>query len=282
MDAHGTAQMLLAADPDPTSGTFFPALQTLHVRSSPAVAATLLHSLPRHTALHTLHLESDFKPRSIDEWRPVFALIAVKAAHSLRTLSVESLTNFCEAPDNSFPLKLHFTRDTLSPLAALTRLQRFRLDPSVPPDLSDADIEVIAGWWPEIEELELWSRPVDAFDYPAFFSAQPCATLASLAVFAAQCPRLRILALPINLSLLPPLVPSCRSIPHRKSLESLTIGCTCPAGEPLRPLQLAECIYAAFPGLKTLEFDCDSGMTGSGAVGEYFDLQECADFGVSI
>jgi hypothetical protein len=283
MDASAFAEALREASPDPTSGTLFPALQTLHVRSSPTVAATLFRSLPHNTTLHTLHLESDFKPRPIDEWTPVFALLGVKAAHSLRRLSVESLTTFCEAPDHNFPPKLHFTRDTLSPLAALTHLQRFRLDPAVPPDLSDADIEVVAGWWPEIEELELWSRPIDAFDSAAYFSSQPCATLASLAVLAAQCSRLRILALPMNLSRFPAPSPSLNGVLHRRgTLESLTIGCTNQAGQSLRPLQLAECIYDAFPGLKGLEFDCNDETAWIGVINIYRGLQKRVDYRIPI
>ncbi|TFY52495.1 hypothetical protein EVG20_g10524, partial [Dentipellis fragilis] len=131
----------------------FPALHTLHVRSSPQVAEVLLARLAPRSGLRAVRLESDFKPRVVDAWTPALALLADKAADTLADLSIECLTNFCEVPDHAFPPKLHFTLATLAPLAKLTRLRKFHLDASVPADLTDADVAALATWWPAIEDL---------------------------------------------------------------------------------------------------------------------------------
>ena len=240
--------------------TLFPSLRNLRVRASPAAAEAFFTHLPAGK-LRTLHLESDLKPRSVDSWTPVLAVLAERTHATLTDLSFEVLTGFCEAFDHhhhaasAFPPKLHLTLATLAPLARLVHLRRFTLDASVPPDLADGDLASVACWWPEIEDLSLWSRPVEVFDFPAYFRTQPRATPACLATLAARCPRLRRLGLPMDVAVLPPPAHPPQAVPSHPTLAYLTIGCV-RVGKTIDPAGVAECIYRAFPALDEIEFDC--------------------------
>ena len=238
----------------------FPSLRTLRIRISPAAAEVFFTHLPEGR-LHTVHLESDTKPRSVDSWTPAFDILAEKAHSSLTDLSFEVLTSFCEGFDDVSPPKLHITLATLTPLARFTHLRRFALDACVPPVLSDADLATIASWWPEVEELTLWSRPVESFDLPAYFTTQSHAsTPASLTVIAGRCPRLRMLCLPTDVAVLPPPAHPPLIVPSQPVLTRLTIGCA-RTDKTIDPAGLAECVYRAFPELEEIEFDCGDETT---------------------
>jgi hypothetical protein len=278
-----------------SNAVLFSALQTLRIRVSPPAAEILFAYLPAKN-LRTVHLESDLKPRSVDSWTPALGILAERTHATLTDLTLETITSFCEAfDDHALPPKLHFTLATLAPLARLAHLRRFTLDSSLPPDLGDADLATLAGWWPEIEELSLWSRPVDAFDFPAYFTTtttttttatttttmtttttatattQPRATPASFAVLAAHCPRLRQLRLPTDLTILPVPAHPPLAVPSQTALARLTIGCV-RMGKTIDPAGLAECLYRAFPALEEIEFDCGDVKTSWSDVLEcYFD-----------
>jgi hypothetical protein len=240
-----------------SNAALFPSLRTLRICASPAAAEVFFAHLPQGRGrLQVVHLESDLKLRSVDSWTPALAILAEKTHASLTDLSFEALTSFCEALDHAMlPPKLHVTLATLAPLARFARLRRFALDVTVPPDLGDADLAAIAHWWPEIEELSLWSRPVGAFDLPAYFTTQPRATPASLSVLAARCPRLRQLSLPTDVVTLPKPAHPPLFVPSQTALARLTIGCV-RTGKTIDPAGLAQCIYRAFPALEGIEFDC--------------------------
>ena len=247
----------------------FPSLRTLRIRISPAAAEIFFTHIPEGR-LHTVHLESDTKPRSVDSWTSALAILAEKTHSSLTDLSFEVLTGFCEAFDDVTLPKLHITLATLTPLSRLTHLCRFALDACVPPDLSDADLSTIASWWPEIEDLILWSRPVESFDLPAYFTAQSRApTPASLTVLAWRCPRLRTLSFPTDVAVLPPLAHPPLVVPSQTVLTRLTIGCV-RTGKTIDPAGLAECIYRAFPELEKIEFDCGDDTTSCADVIECY------------
>lgn len=264
-----------AANSNPAS-SFFPSLRALRICASPAAAEIFFAHLPpggnnnngSGSRLRTVHLESDLKLRSVDSWTPALAILAEKTHSSLTDLSFEAQTIFCEALDQTdLPPKLHVTLATLAPLARLARLRRFALDATVPPDLCDADLATVAHWWPEIEELSLWSRPVDAFDLPAYFTTQPRATPASLSVFATRCPRLRQLGLPADIMALPKPAHPPLVVPSQTALARLTIGCV-RTGKTIDPAGLARCVYCAFPALQEIEFD-------SGDETSWVDVLEC-------
>ncbi|KAI9458099.1 hypothetical protein F5148DRAFT_1017090 [Russula earlei] len=250
----------------------FPSLRALRIRVPPAAAEVFFAHVPQGR-LHTVHLESDLKPRSVDSWTPALAILAERAHSSLTDFSFDALTSFCEGFDHALPPKLHITLATLAPLARLAHLRRFALDASVPPDLADADLATLASWWPKIEELVLWSRPVDAFDRPAYFTAAQtrATTPSSLTVLARRCPRLRRLSLPTDVAVLPPPAHPPLVLPSQTALARLTIGCV-RTGKTIDPAGLAECIYHAFPALEELEFDCGDETSWADVLERYFGL----------
>ncbi|KAH9975972.1 hypothetical protein BGW80DRAFT_1168772 [Lactifluus volemus] len=255
-----------------SNAALFSALETLRIRVSPPAAEILFAHLPA-AKLRTVHLEFDLKPRSIDSWTPVLTILAERVHASLTDLTLEAITSFCEAfDDHALPPNLHFTLATLAPLARIAHLRRFTLDSSLPPDLGDADLATIASWWPEIEELSLWSRPVEAFDFPAYFTmttTQPLrATPTSFAVLATHCPHLRQLSLPTDLAVLPSSAHPPLTVPSQTALVRLTIGCV-RLGKTVDPASLAECLYRAFPALEEIEFDCGDAETS------WMDVLEC-------
>ncbi|KAN0130949.1 hypothetical protein V8E53_011327 [Lactarius tabidus] len=254
LDYLNIADLAEALDSASSNTTLFPSLRKLRICASPAAAEAFFPHLPAGK-LRTLYLESDLKPRSVDSWTPALAVLAERTHASLTDLSFEVLTSFCEAFDHAAFPQLHLTLSTLTPLARLTHLRRFVLDTSVPPDLGDADLASVACWWSEIEELSLWSRPVEVFDFPAYFTTLPRATPACLAALATQCPRLRRLGLPMDVAVLPPPAHPPQAVPSHPMLVHLTIGCV-RMGKTIDPPGVAECIYRAFPALDEIEFDC--------------------------
>ena len=268
LDCINIADMVEALDSANSNTALFPALRNLRVRASPAAAEALFAHFPSGK-LRTLYLESDLKPRSVDSWVPALAVLAERTHTSLTDLSFEVLTSFCEA--FAFPPKLHLTLATLTPLARLTHLRRFVLDTSVPPDLCDTDLASVACWWPEIEELSLWSHPVEVFDFPAYFTTQPRATPASLVTFATQCSRLRRLGLPMDVAVLPPPAHPPQAVPSHPTLVHLTIGCV-RMGKTIDPTGVAECIYRAFPALDEIEFDCGDDTSWTDVLERYSAL----------
>jgi hypothetical protein len=271
LDYLNMAELAEALDSASSNTTLFPSLRKLRIRASPAAAEAFFAHLPAGK-LCTLYLESDLKPRSVDSWTPALAILAERTHASLTDLSFEVLTSFCEAFDHAvFPPKLHLTLSTLTPLARLVHLRRFVLDSSVPPDLGDADLASVACWWPEIEELSLWSRPVEVFDFPAYFTTLPRATPACLATFATQCPRLRRLGLPMDVAVLPPPAHPPQAVPSHPTLVHLTIGCV-RMGKTIEPAGVAECLYRAFPALDEIEFDCGDDTSWTDVLECFFAL----------
>ena len=276
LDCPNIAYLADSLGSDGSNTSSFSALQSLRIRVSPPAAEVLFAHLPGGK-LRTVHLESDLKPRSVDAWTPALAILAERTHSTLTDLTLEALTSFCEAfDDHALPPKLHFTLAALAPLARIAHLRRFTLDSSLPPDLGNADLATLASWWPEIEELALWSRPFDAFDFPAYFTTTTTttrATPASFAVLAARCPRLRQLSLPVDLAALPLPAHPPLAVPSQTALARLTIGCARTGAKTIDPAGLAECLYRAFPALEEVEFDCGDAETSWTDVLEcYYDL----------
>lgn len=256
------------------AGPCFGALKSLNIRAVPEVLAVFFGSFPKIARLVSARLESDLKPRAADTWIPALEHLATKASFTLEDLNIQSLTSFCEVLDPTVPPRLNFTLATLAPLARATRLRRFFLDASVPADMNDADFGALARWWPCIEHLGLWTRPVDAFDYPTYFTMQPRATPASLRAFSEVCGRLRSLSVPMDITVMPR--PAQAPIPvaegKQRVLESITIGCA-KKGPDVDAGELAACLYSAFPGVKRIEFDCGEETAWPDVADAYARLQ---------
>ncbi|KZV65164.1 hypothetical protein PENSPDRAFT_614381 [Peniophora sp. CONT] len=259
------------------AGPCFAALKTLNIRAVPEVMAAFFGSFPKTARLSSARLESDLKPRAADSWIPALEHLATKASFTLEELSIQSLTSFCEVLDPTVPPRLHFTIATLAPLERATCLRRFFLDASVPADMNDADFGALARWWPCIEHLGLWTKPVDAFDYPTYFTMQPRATPASLRAFSEVCGRLRSLSVPMDISAVPsPAQPSTPAAEgNQRVLESIIIGCA-KKGPDVDADELAACLYNAFPRVKRIEFDCGEETAWPDVADAYARLQAAA------
>ncbi|EIM86819.1 uncharacterized protein STEHIDRAFT_147289 [Stereum hirsutum FP-91666 SS1] len=288
--------------------------------------------------LHAIHISSPPKPRCIDSWKPSLALlpstVEVLTLESLTTFCSLPSPAFLPlhvtppphplalaAPQNpisatgpaptphhtpstslTFPsstAKLHPTLSTFEPLSRLHNLRILRIDTCVPPDLGDEDVERMAGWWPKIEELGLWTRPMlsesegtggdgtttedeeDGSEAMGWLS--PRATVASLRVLAERCPRLRGLAVPLDISSVSP----SGGVAGQTTLERLTIGYSRPRRRPREGRSeasvdcLVEALYEAFPAMQKLAFECPGTEDGEGedrpwkdVVDGYFALQQ--------
>ncbi|KAH7890834.1 hypothetical protein F5I97DRAFT_87944 [Phlebopus sp. FC_14] len=170
---------------------FFPSLTKLRIRAQPAALELILHHLPRHK-LRALHVDAaDPTPQS--SWESVLQAIPMTTP-LLRDFTLEhSIIDDSQVSQEYAPEKC-FTLDQFRPLSKLP-LCHFVLDSSVPPDLSDADIEEMAKWWPSLERLELGSPTALENIEVAWV---PKTTLGSLVTLAKGCKKLGSLAIVLD------------------------------------------------------------------------------------
>ena len=138
---------------------YFPVLEELSVRTNASLLATLLARIPVGI-LRKLSLDMDGEGSGAQvgpetRMKPVFELLAQKAAGALRDLLIEDRTVHDEEPDDTqgtgAPAR-GYAVDVLAPLARVRQLRSFTLRE---PDLFDKDLETMARWWPALEHLDL-------------------------------------------------------------------------------------------------------------------------------
>lgn len=111
----------------------------------------------------------------------------------------------------------------------------------------------------------------------------PRATVASLRVLAERCPRLRGLAVPLDISSISP----SGGLVGQTTLERLTIGCSRPrrrsreGRSEVNVGSLVEALYEVFPAMQKLAFECPGTEDGEGedrpwkdVADGYFALQQ--------
>ncbi|KAI1791815.1 hypothetical protein LXA43DRAFT_1009281 [Ganoderma leucocontextum] len=139
---------------------YFPALEELSIRTNAALLAALLTRIPAGV-LRKLSLDmvdGDGKgdgDRGGPEpcMKPIFELLAQKAAGSLLDLFIEDRTVHDEERDDTPGApRQGYSLDVLGPLARVRQLRSFTLRE---PDLFDTDLETMARWWPALEHLDL-------------------------------------------------------------------------------------------------------------------------------
>ncbi|PIL24674.1 hypothetical protein GSI_12558 [Ganoderma sinense ZZ0214-1] len=133
---------------------FFPALEEQSIRTNAPLLATLLAHIPSGV-LRKLSLDidgdGDANQAALEaRMKPVFELLAQKAAGSLHDLLIEDRTVHDEEQDGNHARG--YALDVLSPLARVRQLRSFILRE---PDLFDKDLETMARWWPVLERLDL-------------------------------------------------------------------------------------------------------------------------------
>ncbi|KAF8892240.1 hypothetical protein BD779DRAFT_1511787 [Infundibulicybe gibba] len=115
-------------------------------------------------------------------------------------------------------------------------------DTTIPPDVGDADIFTLVSWWPALQHLDLGSVSSPGIHYISKL------TLACLPHIARKLPHLHSLILPIDASLVPPLIHSS-SDRGSHALKRLTV--THPHNPD--PSPVAQYIHRLFPYLLQLD-----------------------------
>ncbi|KDR80700.1 hypothetical protein GALMADRAFT_1100723 [Galerina marginata CBS 339.88] len=238
--------------------TMFASLRKLHIRAKSNLVEVILQLLQPNTLYH-LHIELDDAFPSDSYWNTIFACICSKSTSSLHHLTLEHHFELPE-PMTSMPsdvthVALHMQSpksssmlfETTQMLGTLKLLRHFACDVTLPAIMSDQDVAKLVTWWPDLEYLELGSAP-QAEDQPNEVSRM---TIASLALFAAKCPELRKLILPLSIGDVPVLPIAQVSTPN--NLHHLTIAQL----KTPNPLGLAQYLHYLFPFLEDVEGPCD-------------------------
>ncbi len=223
--------------------TCFPALQELTIRTEGPLLSAILHRIPVGT-LTKLHVDLEKCLRGPAYMKPILELLAQKASTSLRDLTIEDRTELDElegyllAHDNP----QWYTLDVLGPLARMNQLQRFVLRD---PDATDANLEQMAKWWPQLKHLDLGT--LDAEHSAPKWKAQ--ISSAAYDTVAKSFTRLESLALPA----IPPISvgPEWTQL---KGLRLLTVG-DVPSASADGPA-IVDALLTMFPDLDTLHCPC--------------------------
>ncbi|KAM5536613.1 hypothetical protein V8D89_009708 [Ganoderma adspersum] len=135
---------------------YFPALEELSIRTNASLLVAPLARIPVGIVRKlSLDMDGEGKVGPETRMKPVFELLAHKAAGTLRDLLIEDRTVHDEERDDDtlagVPAR-GYAIDVLSPLARVRQLRSFTLRE---PDLFDKDLETMARWWPALERLDL-------------------------------------------------------------------------------------------------------------------------------
>ena len=187
-DVHADRLSLSTAITRSSDTPFFPALEKLKIRAQPAFAASVLEQLPRDK-LRSLHVDAT---GPVSAFEGLFKATSTLPLHGFTLEHAISIDDSEDIP--AYTLDKFFTLDHLRPLSKLP-LGCFILDSSLPPDLSDADMEEMTTWWPRLDRLELGART--ALEN-AETSWKPRASLAGLCALARGCKHLQRLVVTLD------------------------------------------------------------------------------------
>lgn len=247
--------------------TTFPSLRKLHIRA-PATMIELFMNLTPTNTLQTLRIEAEDPAHLPIAWSPIFKLLCSKAPNTLQNLTLEHHIELDDLDtddntsgdptlniddnntmDNKPSTQISF--NTLKDLSAIGGLRRLILDMTLPPCICDREMEILAGWWPGLEHLDLGSVSTTGcvgrqIHYPMTFQ--------SLVVCAQKLPKLTSLILPANANI------ACATssaamddMPTQYKLTRITLG------HPSTPnsIQLAQDLYRLFPSLTEVDGLCE-------------------------
>ncbi|KZP25523.1 hypothetical protein FIBSPDRAFT_855705 [Athelia psychrophila] len=244
----------------------FPALRKLRVRAQAPLVELLLGKMAS-CQLAQLHLEAVSQPQGerAHNWAQTFALIPAKAASTLQELTIEHHLDLPmeNEPNANIPIPIPssaspagpdapsgttdtatWTLTSLRPFEPLTHLRRLVLDTTLPPCLNDADMEILARWWPKVEHLELGGLVSDLnCVHP---DSTNRTTLACLHSFAKWCTRLETLVLNLDVTAYPS---DAQCGVAQTSLRNLALGSTLAP----EPADLARYLGRVFPALEIVD-----------------------------
>lgn len=170
--------------------SFFPALEKLKIRAQPALVTLIVQQLPRNK-LRFFHMDATgLVPLSAFE-----DLFQAMTMLPLCEFTLEHAISMDESEDiPAYTTDNIFTLDHFRPLSKLP-LRSLILDSSLPPDLSDPDIEEMAGWWPHLGRLELGARTaLESVE----MTWKPRNSLVSLSALAKGCKCLKSLVITLD------------------------------------------------------------------------------------
>jgi hypothetical protein len=194
---------------------FFPALEKLKIRASPAPIALILQQLPRNM-LRSLHIDAT-GPCPASAFEGLFRAMTTLPLHEFTLEHAFSIDESEDIP--AYTPDKFFTLDHFRPLSKLP-LRCFVLDSSLPPDLSDSAIEEMTKWWPLLDRLQLGART--ALEN-AETTWKPRTSLASLFTLARECKHLKSLVITLDMDSL--LLPDLGPVPlGSHPLTSLSIS----------------------------------------------------------
>ncbi|KAG6854013.1 hypothetical protein C0991_011500 [Blastosporella zonata] len=230
----------------------FPSLTELHIRAHTPVLAHILENIPID-ALHTLRIEAEEEAGVPATWGPVFQNITTKAANTIRNLTIE---HHIEVDDMELESAPSADTTSLSPgppiintpipfsqlltLRSLHHLEKFVLDTTLPPIMSDAELETLIKGWPELQNLDL--------GLAAPKRQTKSLTFRSLGMFASRTPNLKGLTLPVDINGM-----DTASIPVDSPISHVLTHLTLASAPPPDSALVAEYLRRLFPAL--LEVD---------------------------
>jgi len=246
-----------------TVGTF-PSLRKLDINAHIPIIEFVLQNISPDT-LQYIHLEAE-DPAPGPSWDGCFTLIAHKASNTLEEIALEHHFEMLEqdiesngdpATSNDVPAsesrKENMPFSTLRLLRDLKHVRRLTLDLTLPPAISDKDIENLVCWWPNIEHLELGSAP--QVPHPVHPLPTSQMTIRSLPFFARHSKKLRTLSLSLDPRRSGP-EDSANDLPnlcYTNNLRTLRIG------HPSLPdpVEMASYLYRLFPQLTEVVGPCE-------------------------
>jgi hypothetical protein len=242
-----------------TVGTF-PSLRKLDINAHIPIIEFLLQNISPDT-LQCIRLEAE-DPAPGPSWDGCFTLIAHKASNTLEEIALEHhfemleqdiesngdpATSVSESPKENLPFS------TLRLLRDLKHVRRLTLDLTLPPAISDKDVENLVCWWPNIEHFELGSA--SQVLHPAHPPPSSQMTIRSLASFARHSKKLRTLSLSLDPRRSGPEdnAIDLQNLCYTNNLRTLTI---CHPSLP-DPVEMASYLHRLFPQLTEVVGPCE-------------------------
>jgi hypothetical protein len=137
-----------------SSSPAFQNLQTLDIRSSVEVAATIIeHTQSTSFTRFSIEVTQD----DDSTWTHLYSVIptTIQDIHIDHHIDLDEPTNDTTDTINDHP----FTIRKLGALSKLTALRAFRLETNAPVDFVDKDVEELTKWWPTLKILDLAVSP---------------------------------------------------------------------------------------------------------------------------
>jgi len=183
-----------------SSSPVFPNLQTLDIRSSVEVAATIVeHSHSDSFFQFSIEVTKD----DSSTWAHLYLVIptTIQNIRIDHHIDLEEPTNDTTDTINDHPFLIR----KLGALSKLNALRAFKLETNAPINFVDKDVEELTKWWPALRILDLAVSPYGECKEGGNQEAQitpwtPKLTVGCLHSIARGWPHLEYLGLPINLA----------------------------------------------------------------------------------